>query len=69
MRDCPFCHKGVQLDAISLTKLGDDELVFHHYCYLDRPGLYTSITVHGKTEQEIKNRWNGVYEKPTSESL
>lgn len=67
MRDCPFCSKGIVLDEISLTKLDEGDFAFTHFCHT--PGLHVAVTIYGRTEQEIKDKWNGVYEKPKSESV
>ena len=71
MRKCPFCEKEVAESYPHLMynqQIG--KWVFDHWCEgNERNEMPVVITVYGKTEQEVIDRWNGVYEEQESESL
>jgi hypothetical protein len=70
MRNCPFCKKEVEdgWPYIHYTEI-IDKWVFDHYCNPDKPTTDVCITIYGKSEQEVIDKWNGEYENQESESL
>lgn len=69
MRRCPFCKADVKLEYPYLLAFTEGGFVFSHYCKNDTLQPSISVDVYGRTEQEIKDKWNGVYEEQKSESL
>jgi hypothetical protein len=43
--------------------------ILHHYCDHPDGQFHVTIDVYGLTEQDCVDKWNGVYEDKTSESL
>ena len=67
LRRCPFCKKEAE-DRYPYLGYNDflDEWILDHRC--DEVNA-VCITVYGKSEQEVIDKWNGIYEEQTSESL
>lgn len=67
LRNCPFCKKKVK-DRYPYFHFNEvsRKWILSHYC--DHTNGVT-IDVYGLTEQDCVDKWNGVYEDKTSESL
>ena len=61
MRNCPFCQKDVNDDffGVHFNKL-IGKWIFNHACDPMNATMDVDITVYGKTEQEVIDKWNGV---------
>ena len=67
LRRCPFCRKEVKDSYPYLAYFEElDKWVLSHYCNKTNAA---TIDVYGKTEQEVIDKWNGIYEDEESESL
>lgn len=70
LRNCPFCGADVNTDipclGVHFNKL-IGKWIFSHQCSPDPKALTVDVTVWGKTEEEVVDKWNGEVE--TSESL
>lgn len=62
LRRCPFCKAEVE-DEYPYLHYNEilDKWVLDHWCdkNVSTDGVY--ITVYGKTEQEVIDKWNGVW--------
>lgn len=67
LRRCPFCKKEVK-DTRPYLHFNEklNKWVLNHYCNGTEA---VTIDVYGKTEQEVIDKFNGIYEEQTSESL
>lgn len=69
LRKCPFCGK--EVDG-GYPFLHYNELMgkwfFDHWCDMENPTTLW-VSCQGETEQEVIDKWNGVYEEQESESL
>lgn len=62
MRNCPFCNGAVKADDGLLGVHYNPQLkkwLFDHFCDEEHPTEDVSITVYGKTKQEVIDKWNG----------
>lgn len=67
LRRCPFCKKEVEDTHPYLHYNASlHKWVLSHYCNKTEA---VTIDVYGKTEQEVIDKWNGIYEDEESESL
>ena len=58
---CPLCGKEVFANWVTMVYLAmTDEWVLHHFCHHDgEDKVFTaSITLHGKTPEDIFKHWN-----------
>lgn len=75
MKPCPFCSKPIDKDHSIYGVLYHDTLklwIFNHTCNFDpnnEPQIDLTLTVYGKTKQEVVERWNNRAEVQESESL
>jgi hypothetical protein len=61
LRNCPFCNKDVNDDLLGVHySEGIKKWVFAHYC---DGAKGVTIDVYGETEQEVIDKWNGLYEE------
>lgn len=73
MKPCPFCGAHVDKDhfvyGVTYNSIMD-LWVFDHIChYDDNHDLDVTMTVYGKTKEEVIERWNRRAEIQKSESL
>ena len=73
LRKCPFCGGEVTesgfVPDFSYHK-DMEKWLLHHACLHDEGFKHgVSVWITGETEQEVIDKWNGVYEEQTSESL
>ncbi len=66
-RACPFCKKDVDC-AYPYIHYHEDmgKWIFSHYCDHPITHFHVTIDVYGFTEQEVVDKWNGVYEDKES---
>lgn len=65
LRACPFCKKRLE-DGVCLGvhyNQGLDKWLLDHWCNQKDATMGVIITVYGKTEQEVIDKWNGDYEE------
>lgn len=72
LRNCPFCKKEVK-EYYPYLHFNEnmEEWIFSHNCEHTEDAFEVCITVYGKTEQEVIDKWNGgeSVEVEESESL
>ena len=71
LRNCPFCKKDVNHEIKELNVHYNKMIgkwIFFHTCS-PRATDCVNVCVYGDSEQEVIDKWNGVYEDKTSESL
>ena len=70
LRACPFCKKEVE-QGFPYLHYHDvmGQWIYSHYCDHPEGKFHATIDVYGFTEQDVVDKWNGVYEDKTSESL
>jgi hypothetical protein len=71
MRKCPICGESIKLTKHSILFLPEfKKWAFSHACHHNGSEEHTAfISVYGATKQEVIDKWNGSYEKQTSESV
>lgn len=64
LRKCPFCGEEVKAEYPYLDYLKNLEIfMLAHYCPHGSGGISVGVSVYGKTEKEVIDKWNGVYEE------
>lgn len=58
LKPCPYCGAEILHDSGTITNLGINGWVINHYCDPSIGELTVSISVYGKTKEEVINRWN-----------
>lgn len=66
LKSCPFCKDEVAQGFPYLFEMSDGEWVYSHCCKHPVGKLSVTIDVYGNTEQEVIDKWNGVYEDKES---
>lgn len=63
MRNCPFCGKEVSDGFPSLMYVNTiNQWNYHHACpHIGE--VEVVVTIYGDSEEEVIEKWNGVYEK------